>query len=106
MASGAIPDEKISASSEYNKNRAASRGRLHLQPSGSKQGAWVAAADDVTPWLQIDLGSKHIRITRAATQGRTDYGNQWVKKYKLQYSNDGVKFYYYREHGQNADKVK
>ena len=40
-----------------------------------------------------------------ATQGRNVYA-QWMTEYKLQYSNDGVNFKHYRQHGQNADKVK
>jgi hypothetical protein len=44
-------------------------------------------------------------VTRVATQGRNGGYTQWVKRYKLQYSNDGVKFQYYREQRQTADKV-
>ena len=48
-----------------------------------------------------------------ATQGR-NYNrrwppgshSQWVKEYKLQYSDDGVNFQYYREQGQPTDEVK
>ena len=42
-------------------------------------------------------------VTRLATQGRNGY-SQWVTKYKLQYSDDGVNFQYYWEHG--AIKVR
>ncbi len=106
MASGAISNEQISASSEMNEDRAVNRARLHIQPSGSKEGSWVAGTEDANQWLQVDLGSVYIRVTRVATQGRSVYGNQWVKSYKLQYSYDGVNFHYYREHGKNVDKVE
>ena len=104
MASGAIPDERISASSQRNHKRAASLGRLHLVPSGSKQGSWVAGTSDVNQWLQVDLGSIYTRVTGVATQGRNGYP-QRVTKYKLQYGDNGEIFEYYREPGQATDKV-
>ena len=39
-----------------------------------------------------------------ATQGRNAY-NQWVKKYRIQYSDDGVNFSFYQTPGQNFPKV-
>ena len=105
MASGAIPDERINASSQLNNNRAASLGRLHLVPSGSKKGSWVAGTKDANQWLQVDLGSVYNRVTGVATQGRNDL-RQWVTKYKLQYGNDGVSVQYYRQRGQHTDKVE
>ena len=106
MESGAIVDEKISASSQYNDRLAASHGRLNLQVNGSKQGAWSAATSDVNQWLQIDLIGRY-RVTSVATQGRqnTDQ-NQWVTQYQLHYSNDSVNFQKYREDRQNVTKVK
>ncbi len=104
MESGLISDDKLSASSEFNADQAANRGRLHIQYSGGKTGGWVAATDDVNQWLQVDLGSQYTKITRVATQGRSDY-RHWVFNYTLQYSNNGVNFQNYREQGQNEDKV-
>jgi len=46
-----------------------------------------------------------MKVTRVATQGRYSVYNQWVTKYKLQYSDDGVNFQYYKEQGQTTDKV-
>ena len=87
-----------------NAARAAKRARLHIHQSGGKKGAWRADTLDSNQWLQIYLGSAFTRVTRVATQGRSDFG-QWVTSYKLQYSNNGVTFHYYKEHGQNVDKV-
>ncbi len=105
MESGAISDGQISASSQWDTNHAAIQGRLHFQKTGNKMGAWVARKKDDSQWLEIDLRSQH-RVTRVATQGRNGGFAQWVTKYKLQFSNDGVTFQYYREHGQTTDKVK
>ena len=105
MASGAIPDDRISASSQMNDKRAASLGRLHLVPTGNKHGSWVAGTRDANQWLQVDLGSTYTRVTGVATQGRDSYP-QRVTKYKLQYGNDEASFQYYRQRGQRTDKVE
>ena len=105
MESGAITDAQISASSQWDGNHAAVQGRLHFQASGGKQGAWSSRANDVNQWLQIDLGDSYTTVTRVASQGRQN-SDQWVKKYTLQYSNDGVNYQNYREQGQAVIKVK
>ena len=105
MENYVIPDGKISASSQWDSNHAAIQGRLHFTASGSKQGGWSSRANDVNQWFQVDLGDMYTRVTGLATQGRNN-ADQWVTKYKLQYSNDGVNFQYYREGGQSAHKVK
>ena len=109
MESGEISDYQISASSEWDSFHAAIYGRLQLAATPGKDGgAWSSAISDANQWLQVDLGihSSSV-ITRVATQGRDDGTHrQWVTKYKLQYSNDGINFQYYREQGQTADKVR
>lgn len=102
MESGKITDGQISASSRHNDAGAAIMGRLHNE-DGS--GAWTAATNDANQWLQVDLGSYYTRVTRVAMQGRYGELIQWVTEYKLQHSQDGVNFQYYREQGQTTDKV-
>ena len=104
MEAGAISDGQISASSEFNANHAAFLARLHLQDKEGKIGAWAAGTVDVNQWLQIDLIGQY-RVTRVATQGRQDFV-QWVTRYQLRYSNDSVNFQDYKEHEQEATKVK
>ena len=104
MEDGTISDTQISASSQWNADYAAIQGRLHFKAIPQYAGSWSADKKDLQQWLQVDLGSQYTRVTRVATQGRHDY-SQWVTKYKLQYSNDGVNFQYYREQGQNVGKV-
>ena len=105
MEDGEITDGQISASSEYAVPRlAANNARLNTK---RESGAWAAATNNTDQWLQIDLGNDNdTQITRVATQGRDDVYNQWVTKYKLQYSDDGVTFQYYREKGKINDTVK
>ena len=113
MGNGSITDEQVSASSVYDANHAAKQGRLYFQETPPKSGAWAAALNhsNQDQWLQIDLRDQRTKVTGVATQGR-NYNNwsgdhrQWVRKYKLQYSDDGVTFQYYREKGQSEDKVR
>ena len=105
MENGAILDGQISASSQWDDDHAPFQGRLYFQATGKKQGAWSAAQSNPNQWLQVDLGSQFTKVTRVATQGRNGGYTQWVKRYKLQYSNDGVNFQYYREQGKTRNKV-
>jgi len=107
MESGEISDLQIKASSEFNSRHAAIYGRLHLVATpGRDAGVWSSATLDANQWLQVDLGNhSSCTITRVATQGR-NFHNQWVTKYKLQHSNDGTNFHYYRELGQTTHKVR
>ena len=70
---------------------------------GYQGGSWIARKNDLNQWLQIDLGG-YTTLTRVATQGRSD-ADQWVTKYKLQYSDDGVIFQFYKEPQKTAAKV-
>ncbi|XP_022807964.1 uncharacterized protein LOC111344965 [Stylophora pistillata] len=103
MENGAIPDEQITASSRWDAHHAPPQGRLHFKPSGVKQGSWSAGVNDGNQWLQVDLGSQYMKVTGVATQGR-NARPQWVTKYKLQYSEDGISFQYYKEPGDTEEK--
>ena len=105
MQNGAIQDSQIKASSEWDDNHAAIQGRLHFKAISGKAGSWSARSNDMNQWLQIDLGNQHTKVTRIATQGRNAY-NQWVTKYKLLFSDNGVNFHYYKEQGNKAIKVR
>ncbi|CAH3025731.1 unnamed protein product, partial [Porites evermanni] len=103
MQNGAIQDAQIKASSEWDGNHAAIQGRLHFKAIPGKAGSWSARSNDMNQWLQIDLANQHTKVTRIATQGRNAY-NQWVTKYKLLFSDNGVNFHYYKEQGNVAIK--
>ena len=104
MANGAISDEQLDASSEWDAYFPVTHGRLYFTLAAG-YGAWAAGTNDVNQWIQIDLGSQNTKVTRVATQGRPDYP-QWVAKYNLQYGYDGVNFQYYSEQGQTIKKVE
>ena len=104
MENRLIKDAQITASSEWDSNHAAIQARLNFQAGGGKQGAWSARSNDANQWIQVALKS-YIKLTAIATQGRNG-GSQWVTKYQLQYSDDGVNFHYYKASGQSSPKVK
>jgi len=103
MDSGAIADSQISASSQWDNNHAAQQSRLHFKISGNKRGAWSSFKNDLDQWLQVDFGS-YTTVTQVATQGRNGYA-QWVTKYRLQYSDDGVIFELFKEPHRTSAKV-
>ena len=106
MENGEILDKKITSSSQVDMVHAAIQGRLHFQATPGKAGSWSAGSEDSIPWLQVDLDIQNTRVTGVATQGRNGPFAQWVTEYKLQYSNDGVSFKYYKEPGQTTERVR
>ena len=103
MALGAISDYQIIASSQQDDNHSAAQGRLHFKGDGSKVGGWSALSNDVNQWIQVDFGS-YTRVTGVATQGSYNH-DQWVTKYGLQYSDDGMAFQSYKKPGDKSAKV-
>ena len=104
MESRVIKDAQITASSEHDANHAAIQARLNFTAGGGKQGAWSARSNDASQWIQVDLGG-FTNITGIATQGRSGV-NQWVTKYQLQYSDDGVNFHSYKALCEKLPEVK
>ncbi|XP_067018185.1 lactadherin-like isoform X2 [Acropora muricata] len=108
MENDEILDKQITASSEWDGNHTAHQGRLNFQevaPNGKlwKAGSWSALVNDQNQWLQVDLLKEESLLTSVATQGRNSgIYNQWITKYKLQYSNNDVNFEYYEDEGQNT----
>ena len=103
MESEAISDSQISASSQLDDDHSAARSRLHFKTEKSKDGAWSALRGDEHQWLQVDFRS-YTTVTRVATQGRY-YHNEWVLKYKIHYSVDGMTFQEYKKPGNKLTKV-
>ena len=103
MESGLIEDSQISASSQFDVNHAAIQGRLNFLAAGGKAGSWSSRTNDIKQWFEVDLVS-YTRVTQIVTQGRNAF-DQWVTKYRLQYSGEGVTFYYYQLPGHSSPKV-
>ena len=94
-----IPDDRITASTFYNRYHQPYYGRLNGQ-RGSL-GAWCPkTSSNRTDFLQVDMGAVR-SICAVATQGTTR--NHWITSFKLKLSLDGTTFNYYME--DNAVKV-
>ena len=104
MASGEIDDSQISASSQLDEDHSAAQARLHSSADGSRGGGWSALTNDDNQWLQVDIGS-YTRVTSVATQGGNSK-NEWVTKYTLQYSDDGLSFHTYVQTGEKSKRVR
>ena len=83
MASKAIPDSKITASSSW-PSYEAKYARLNLA------GGWGPKQNSANEWLQVDLSDEHL-VTGIATQG-SGKSIQWMTSYTIQYSVDGSSF--------------
>uniref|UniRef100_A0A8I4A354 EGF like repeats and discoidin domains 3 n=1 Tax=Callithrix jacchus TaxID=9483 RepID=A0A8I4A354_CALJA len=67
--------------------------------------AWTAAENDRWPWIQINLQRK-MRVTGVITQGAKRIGSpEYIKSYKIAYSNDGKTWAMYKVKGTNEDMV-
>jgi len=106
MESGAIADSQITSSTEYDVNHSAKRARLYtIDAHPYERGAWVSSTKDTNQWLQVDLG-KITPVTHVATQGRNSFSvTQIVTKYKVQFSDDGASFLFYKRQGESSDAV-
>ena len=93
MGGGTVPDNKLTASSDFDNTTPARNGRLNYIASSS----WCASSGDPTLYFQVDLQSVHI-ICAVATQGNSR-ADQWVKTYEVQYSTDGSNWLDYQENG-------
>ncbi|XP_023377270.1 discoidin domain-containing receptor 2 [Pteropus vampyrus] len=105
MSGGRIPDEDISASSQWSESTAAKYGRLDSEEA---DGAWCPEApvepDDLKEFLQIDLHALHF-ITLVGTQGRHagGHGIEFAPMYKINYSRDGTRWIPWRNrHGKQV----
>ena len=90
MEDGRIRNSKITSSSIYSSLARPYYGRLNKVFQGTG-GAWTAANRRAGEYLQIDLGSRKL-IHKVATQGRATRHNQYVTKYILKYSDDGIQW--------------
>ncbi|XP_071804834.1 lactadherin-like [Asterias amurensis] len=83
-----IPDESLSASSNYKGRRKSTPagGRLNkLPPDDNTIGArQQPRVFNTNQWIQVDLGNPTY-VTWVLTQERTGGNAQWVTKYKVQF---------------------
>ena len=104
MESRSISDAQITASSQLDGNHSAVQGRLHFQTVGNNAGGWSALTSDANQWLQVDFGS-YTHVTQVATQGVNGV-DEWVTRYKLQYSDNGLTYKFYQKTGDTSVTVQ
>ena len=103
MENEGITDSQITSSSQLDETHGGNEARLNFKADGSDRGGWSALINDFKQWIQVDLGD-YKRVTRVATQGRNGQ-DQWVSRYRLQYSDDGEVFRFYKEAINSSAKV-
>ncbi len=87
LEDGSIPDESLSASSNWEDEYIGtpSGGRLNKIPSNAYIiGAWHPNVADTNQWIQVDLGNPTY-VAGVLTQGRSGGYPMWVTKYKVQF---------------------
>ncbi|XP_065654130.1 uncharacterized protein LOC101241416 isoform X2 [Hydra vulgaris] len=92
MTDGTISFYQFSYSSAYE----------DLLPDNARfdKDAWCASKNDDKQYVEVLFQSKS-KITAISTWGRKTFAS-WVKRYKLMFSDDGVKWEYYSENGYGA----
>lgn len=107
LEDGRIKDSQISASTEWDSNRAATYARLNRPPQLGGMGGWTpkATETDPLPWIQVDLGVSML-VSGVVMQGREDEWNRWVPKYRVESSDDGINWEYVRDANQQHDTVR
>ena len=103
MQSYAITDSSVTASSRLWALSKAGNGRLHLiSTPGKNDGGWIAEPNkEENSWFQVDFG-RWTKVTGISTQGRYGFFPNWVTKYSVSYSYDGIFFIDYKENGDVA----
>ena len=76
---------------KWDGNHGPANARLNKPSGGGKTGAWSSKTNDANQWIQVKF-CEVIKVTQVGIQGRYD-ANQWVTKFKVSYSLNGVHFY-------------
>ena len=92
MQSGEIADEQISSSSDFTQSMSNAEHRKKYRAWAAREGkdGWISKGQGNDQWLQVDLLSK-TKVTAIVTTGSRIMDN-WPKKYKLRFSDDGSTF--------------
>ena len=75
---------------KWDVNHGPTNARLDKPSGGGKTGAWSSRTNDVNQWIQVKF-CEVTKVTKVGIQGRYDH-DQWVTKFKVSYTVDGVHF--------------
>ena len=108
MGDNKIADDQITASSEWSRAGSAYHGANNARlnrPSqpGISIGAWCTTESDANRWIQVDLRTP-TWITGVTIQKRENI-DQWVTKYKVEYSSNMQNWMYVQSIGDQEGTV-
>lgn len=107
MEGGIISNQQITASSTHRALFGLQKWYPYFARLNRKGlvNAWTAAENDRWPWIQINL-LRRMRVTGLITQGAKRIGSpEYVKSYKVAYSDDGKTWRTYKAKGKDADMI-
>ncbi|XP_071959288.1 uncharacterized protein [Antedon mediterranea] len=94
MQDGTIPDRQLTASSQFNPESGPTAVRLN------GPGSWATLHKVSDQWVQVDLDTPR-QITGVVIRGNPDY-NEFVMRYYVHYSFDGLQWKTVRDANQNT----
>ena len=108
---GTIPDNQLTAYSSLTLYPP-SQARLNSipvpepepEPESSNAGGWCAEHNDIYQWIQVDFNASKV-VSAIVLQGQPDE-DQYVKQYKVQYSNNGIEWYFVKNAYNDEDTVR
>lgn len=107
MEGGIISNQQITASSTHRALFGLQKWYPYFARLNKKGlvNAWTAAENDRWPWIQINL-QRRMRVTGVITQGAKRIGSpEYVKSYKVAYSDDGKTWRTYKVKGTEEDII-
>ncbi|TNN74436.1 EGF-like repeat and discoidin I-like domain-containing protein 3 [Liparis tanakae] len=107
MEGGIISNQQITASSTHRALFGLQKWYPYFSRLNKKGlvNAWTAAENDRWPWIQINL-QRRMRVTGLITQGAKRIGSpEYVKSYKVAYSDDGKTWRTYKVKGKDDDMI-
>ncbi|XP_026044709.1 EGF-like repeat and discoidin I-like domain-containing protein 3 isoform X3 [Astatotilapia calliptera] len=107
MEGGIISNQQITASSTHRALFGLQKWYPYFARLNKKGlvNAWTAAENDRWPWIQINL-QRRMRVTGLITQGAKRIGSpEYVKSYKVAYSDDGKTWRTYKVKGKDEDMI-
>ncbi|MGH0182920.1 UNVERIFIED_CONTAM: hypothetical protein FKN15_010799 [Acipenser sinensis] len=108
MEGGIISNQQITASSTHRALFGLQKWYPYFARLNKKGlvNAWTAAENDRWPWIQINL-QRRMRVTGLITQGAKRIGSpEYIKSYKVAYSDDGKTWRTYKVKGTDEDMVE
>ncbi|KAL8604894.1 hypothetical protein ACOMHN_028522 [Nucella lapillus] len=86
-----VSTKQLRASSSLDVYHKPDRARIYTQKDGPYSGGWQPRVNNDKQWIEVDFLTSYA-IGGVMTQG-SSVSDNWVTKYEVHYSNDGLQFY-------------